>query len=101
MDADYGPPGYQLMKFEVHNYKKIGAVNSKHLLKNASSCNSNSDCKWVAANCCPATAGAEWVCLNKQVKTHLCSEGPMSCNEFVSPKPSNDCICKSNTCGEK
>ncbi len=60
------------------------------------SCKEDNQCQWISTNCCPENAGANWECINKEIKIE-CPENPI-CLQVVRPKPSEDCLCIDNKC---
>ena len=60
-------------------------------------CTQDSDCIWMSTNCCPASAGAYWECLNE--KSYIdCKSKLVLCPQVPSPKPTLACRCIGGRC---
>jgi len=62
-------------------------------------CEKEENCAWTSTNCCSATAGAKWECVNEAESSIDCAEDIM-CPEVLSPAPQNKCSCVENICTE-
>lgn len=56
--------------------------------------------EWKITNCCPENAGAEWSCVNENLKIQPCTD-LILCPQVVSPKPSMSCVNVNGTCVAK
>lgn len=89
----YHNRNYRCFKEEVTTMKD----NTKDI---ESSCFSNNECKLVSTNCCPESGGAKWKCINEDKSIISCPEGS-GCYQFVSPKPTQNCVCINNQCQQE
>ncbi len=53
--------------------------------------NTQQRCEWKIINCCSENAGAEWSCVNENLKIQPCTD-LILCPQVVSPRPSLNCM---------